>query len=143
MSQPSFHPFYRIWFTWIDPLSLVLTATTCFRTPAVILEKIVPSAISPYMPAQAAIIHQTSILYAFMGSMMAVLLRASTDPKVWEIVQAATLAVDIALLATMIVSLRQQERLAWSKWRGVEVKNLVFLGMVSGIRTAFLLGVGV
>ena len=78
-----------------------------------------------------------------MGSVMAVLLRASTDPKVWEIVQAATLAVDIALLATMIVSLRQQERLAWSKWRGVEVKNLVFLGMVSGIRTAFLLGVGV
>ena len=66
-----------------------------------------------------------------MGSMMVVVvLHASPDPKVWEIVQTATLAVDVALLATMIVSLRQQKRLEWSKWRGVEVKNLMFLGLV-------------
>jgi len=82
-------------------------------------------------------------MYAFMGSMMVVVvLHASPDPKVWEIVQTATLAV-VALLATMIVSLRQQKRLEWSKWRGVEVKNLMFLGLVSGIRTMFLVGMGV
>jgi len=79
-----------------------------------------------------------------MGSMMVVVvLHASPDPKVWEIVQTATLAVDVALLATMIVSLRQQKRLDWSKWRGVEVKNLMFLGLMSGIRTMFLVGMGV
>ena len=75
--------------------------------------------------------------------MVVVVLHASPDPKVWEIVQTATLAVDVALLATMIVSLRQQKRLDWSKWRGVEVKNLMFLGLMSGIRTMFLVGMGV
>jgi hypothetical protein len=119
MVQPHIHPFYRLWFTWIDPLTLILTSTTCFLEPAAALELTVPAEVSAFVSAQAALLHQTGILYLFMGTMFAVLLRASPDPKVWKIVQAATLNVDVALIATMFVSLEKQGRPGLERWRGL------------------------
>jgi hypothetical protein len=142
MAQPHLHPFYRIWFTWVDPLTLVGTAFTCFSNPAGALELIVPADVSVFVPKQAALLHQTGILYAFMGTMYAVLLRASPDPKMWRIVQSATLGVDIALIATMFVSLETQGRLELGKWRGMDFVNLVFTVWVAAIRVAYLAGVG-
>jgi hypothetical protein len=142
MAQLQVHPFYRLWFTWIDPLTLLLTSTTCFLDPAAALELIVPAEVSAFVPAQATLLHQTGILYLFVGTMFAVLLRASTDLKVWRIMQAATLGVDVALIATMFVSLETQRRLELGKWRGMDFVNLGFTVWVASIRTAYLTGVG-
>lgn len=142
MSSPHINAFYRIWFTWVDPLSLVLSVAACFLTPAAALEMLVPPSKMPYVPEQAAVIYQIGLLYSFLGIMFAVLLRASPDIKVWRIVEGATLFVDLALIVLSFVSLEQQNRLAFEEWRNPEVFNLFFTVLVALIRAAYLVGVG-
>jgi hypothetical protein len=143
MAQPHVHPFYRIWFTIVDPTILFITVLICIFFPAKILETIIPPSIEPYNPlSHRPLLHQTAALYAFMGIMYAVLLRASPDPKVWRIVQAATLGVDLALLAIMYTLLVQQDRLDIMVWKSGDWFNFGFTVWVAVIRVAYLLEVG-
>jgi hypothetical protein len=141
MAQPLIHPFYRLWFTTIDPLTVLLTSTTCFLNPAAALELIIRTDVSPFVPVQAALLYQIVILYIFMGTIFVVLLRASPDPKVWRIVQGATLGFNLALIVAMFVSL-DTGQLKLEKWKGSEFVNLGFTVWVASIRAAFLAGVG-
>lgn len=142
MPQPHVHPFYRIWFTWIDPIVLALSVSTAFLDPATALDMLVPASKLPYVPEQAAVIHQIGLLYAFMGILFAVLLRISSDRNVWRVLQAATLFVDVFLIVLSFVSLEQQERLKFEKWRGIDGFNLLFTVWVAVLRIAFLAEVG-
>jgi hypothetical protein len=70
-------------------------------------------------------------------------LRASQDAKVWRIVQAATLAVDVSFIGIMLGALKMQGRLGtWGEWRGIESFNLGFTVMIALGRIAFLMGIG-
>ncbi|CAO2655519.1 Nn.00g043220.m01.CDS01 [Neocucurbitaria sp. VM-36] len=142
MTKPHVHTFYRVWFTWVDPITLFFTVLGCIFAPGDALELLVPSFLSPFQPLQAALIHQTAALYGFMAIMFGVLLRISPDPKVWRVVQAATLFVDISLLVTMYFALKLQGRLETDKWRGIEWFNSLFTIWVAVVRIAFLMGVG-
>lgn len=77
-----------------------------------------------------------------MGLVFAFVLRASSEPKVWRIVQASTLLVDVSLIVIMAVSLEMQGRLSTAEWRPIEWVNMVFTALVAVGRVAFLLGVG-
>ncbi|KAH6639053.1 hypothetical protein C7974DRAFT_373337 [Boeremia exigua] len=143
MPQPHVHSFYRIWFTIVDPTVLFFTVLTCIFSPATLLETVVPRSIDPYNPlSHGPLLHQTAALYGFSGIIYGVLLRVSPDPKVWRVVQAATLGVDIALLVTLYELLRLQGRTDVSTWHGGEWFNLLFTVWVALIRAGFLLGVG-
>ncbi|KZM28703.1 hypothetical protein ST47_g168 [Ascochyta rabiei] len=144
MPRPYVHSFYRIWFTVVDPIILFFTVLACIFAPATILETAVPSSVEPFRPlSHGVLLHETAALYGFMGIMFAVLLRASLDPKVWMIVQAATLGVDIAILVTIYDALRLQERLDVRAWYGGDWFNVGFTVWVGLIRVAYLLGIGV
>lgn len=142
MAVPHVNNFYRVWFTWFDPTVLFLTVLGCIFAPATVLETAVPAHISPFQPLQACLMHQAAVLYAFMGIMYAVLLRASPDPKVWRIVQAATLMVDIGLIAAQQGALWQQDRLDPAKWTSGDWGNMGFTLLVAVGRVAFLMGIG-
>jgi hypothetical protein len=143
MPQPHVHSFYRIWFTTIDPTVLFFTVLACIFSPATILETVLPPSIEAFNPlSHGPLLHQSAALYAFMGVMYAVLLRASNDLKVWRIVQGATLGVDLALLATLYALLVQQGRLDIKMWKGGDWFNMVFTVWVALIRIAYLLGIG-
>lgn len=70
------------------------------------------------------------------------LLRASDDPKVWRVVQAATLGVDFGILATLWNALRMQGRSGVGEWTGGDWGNIGFTCLVAVIRVGFLAGVG-
>ncbi|KAF2626290.1 hypothetical protein BU25DRAFT_459434 [Macroventuria anomochaeta] len=143
MPQPHVHSFYRTWFTTVDPIVLFFTVLTCIFSPATILETVVPRSIEPYNPlTHGPLLHQAAALYGFCGIIYGVLLRASPDPKVWRIVQAATLGVDISLLATLYNLLRLQGRTDLSTWHGGDWFNMLFTVWVALIRIAFLLEIG-
>jgi hypothetical protein len=74
--------------------------------------------------------------------MFAVLLRASSEQKVWRIVQGATLGVDFALLATLYALLAQQGRLDIKLWSGMDWLYAVFPTSVTLIRIAYFLEIG-
>lgn len=88
------------------------------------------------------LLHQAAALFGFLGIIHGVLLRVSPDPKVWKIVQAATLGVDISLLATLCNLLRLQGRTDASTWHGGDWFNIFFTVWVALIRIAFLLEIG-
>jgi hypothetical protein len=144
MSTPHIHPFYRIWFTIVDPVVLVFTVLACIFVPSTILETSVPASFASYDPlSHGPLLYQSAALYAFMAIIFGGLLRASNDLKVWRIVQFATLVVDCGLLVTMWTMLKQQERLDLGDWRSGDWFNAGFTVWVALIRVAFLGGLGV
>jgi hypothetical protein len=142
MPQPHVNTFYRVWFTWVDPIVLLLTLCTCIFNKTETLKLIVPEPLPPIDALLSSLLHQAAALYGFMALMFAVLLRASSDPKVWRIVQAATLAVDVSLIVVGLVNLEQQGRLSLEMWRGIDWVNILFTVWVGLIRIGFLMGVG-
>jgi hypothetical protein len=143
MPQPHINNFYRIWFTWFDPIVLGLTVYSCIFTPADALEMLVPKHVSPLIPEQLPLMYNQAPWCAFMGIIFAVLLRASPDPTVWRIVQGATLVVDFSLMAVMAVALNMQGVLGEpQKWRSIEQFNMGFTAVIAVGRIAFLMGVG-
>jgi disulfide bond formation protein DsbB len=142
MPEPHVNTFYRIWFTWVDPIVLLATVFACISTPQDAVEMLIPASVSPYDPNLAVFVHQAAALYAFMGIMFAVLLRASPDPKVWRIVQGATLFVDLSLIVMTLACLKQQGRSNLEDWRGIDFFNLLFTIWVAVIRVGFLACIG-
>lgn len=143
MPQPHVHPFYRIWFTTIDPAVCLLTALTCIFSPATILETAIPPSIEAYSPlSHGPLLHQTGALFYFLAVIYGVLLRMSDDPQVWRIVQSATLGLDLGILATLWNALRMQGRSGVGEWAGGDWGNIGFTCLVAVIRVGFLAGVG-
>ncbi|KAF4339887.1 hypothetical protein FBEOM_6185 [Fusarium beomiforme] len=105
MSELQIHNFYRIWFTWVDPLTLIPTVFGLIFTPEFMLDGLIPLSMSSYNPDQAFLFHQLAALYAFVGIMLAVLLRTSSNLKVWRVVVAGVLLIDISILLSLSNSL--------------------------------------
>ncbi|KAF4416196.1 hypothetical protein FACUT_12774 [Fusarium acutatum] len=143
MSELNVHQFYRIWFTWVDPLTVLPTVYALIFTPEFILDGLIPRSMSAYNPDQAFLFHQLAALFAFVAIMLAVLLRVSSDIKVWRVVIGGVLLIDIAILISVFVSMKQQGRSELSMFRWQDWGNYLFTGWVAVVRALFLAGVGV
>ncbi|KAG7407012.1 hypothetical protein Forpe1208_v013348 [Fusarium oxysporum f. sp. rapae] len=143
MSELNVNNFYRIWFTWVDPLTVLPTVYALIFTPEFILDGLIPLSMSAYNPDQAFLFHQLAALFAFVAIMLAVLLRISSDIKVWRVVIGGVLLIDIAILLSVFVSMKQQGRSELSMFRWQDWGNYLFTGWVAVVRALFLAGVGV
>ncbi|PSN73280.1 hypothetical protein BS50DRAFT_616695 [Corynespora cassiicola Philippines] len=144
MTTPNIHSFYRIWFTIVDPTVLFFTVLTCIVSPATLLGTILPPSVVPYDSlSHGILLYQIGALYAFMGIMYGVLQRATSDLRLWKIVQGATLMVDLSLIVVFYVSMVKQNKTDLSKWLPGDWFNLLFTTWVALIRVAFLGGLGV
>lgn len=74
--------------------------------------------------------------------MLGGVLRVTSDIKVWRIIVAGVLFIDLAILGSVYVSLQRQDRLEVEKWRWQDWGNVLFTGGVAVIRGLFLAGVG-
>lgn len=142
MAQQSIHSFYRVWFTCVDPLTLIPTVYALIYTPEFMLEGLIPPSMAVYNPIEGFFYHQLSALYAFVGIMLGGVLRITSDIKVWKIIVAGVLLIDVSILASVYVSLERQGRLEMEKWRWQDWGNVLWTGGVAIIRGLFLAGVG-
>jgi hypothetical protein len=143
MGLPHIHTFYHVWFKWIDPITLVPTVLATAFMPRVMLDSFVPKELSAYNPDQGFLFHQLAGLFTFVAIVQAGVLRASDEITVWRIVNAGVLVVDVIMLLSLFLSLRQQNRLSFTGIRGADWGNLSFTTLVTAIRIAFLAGAGV
>jgi hypothetical protein len=143
MADVQIHGFYRVWFTWVDPISLFGTVYGLLTAPDFFMDALIPASMSTVNPDHAFFFHQTAALYLFMALIMAGILRASPDIKIWKIVQGSILVVDLSLLASLYVCLEHQGRLDPADWRWIDYTNLVYTGYMALLRISFLSGVGV
>lgn len=143
MALPNIHVFYRFCFKWLDPLVLAPTIYALIFTPQVMLDALVPATLSAYNPDQGFLFHQLAAMFAFVAIMLGGVLRISNEIKVWRVIIAGVLLIDIAMLASTYVSLKQQDRLSLGAMRLADWGNILFTGLVTAIRICFLAGVGV
>lgn len=143
MPQTTIHPFYRLWFTCIDPFSLVPTVLGLLFKPDLMMQGLIPATLSVRNPDHAFLFHHLAALYAFLALSLGGILRATKEIRVWKIVVAGVLMVDVSILASVFVSLDQQGRLGLAKWRWQDWGNLLYTGGVAIIRGLFLANVGV
>lgn len=141
MALPHIHILYRVWFQWVDPVVLIPTIYALLFTPQVMLDAFIPPPLSAYNPNQGFLLHQLAAMYAFVAIVLGVGLRVTNEIKVWRVIIAGILVIDVAILASVYVSLEQQSRLG--ALRSTDWGNIVFTGLVSIIRASFLAGVGV
>ncbi|KAF2474858.1 uncharacterized protein BDR25DRAFT_301467 [Lindgomyces ingoldianus] len=143
MAQPSafkIHIFYRLFFTYLDPLICIWGAYMDFFDPALVLSSHVPN-VSPDI-GHAMILKQRGGGMLNFGFISAVLLRYSTDLQVWRIVQFADLIVDVAYFWAVWEGLGAQGRLDLGTWRAEDWGSLGITGCATAVRMAFLMEVG-
>lgn len=141
MALPHVHVFYRVWFQWVDPLVLVPTIYALLFTPQVMLDAFIPPPQSAYNADQGFLLHQLAAMYAFVAIVLGAGLRVTNEIKVWRVIIAGILVIDIAILASVYASLDQQGRLG--NLRAADWGNILFTGLVAVIRILFLAGFGV
>lgn len=134
--------FYRIFFTWVDPIIALHSAWTHFRDPDFILSAYIPREMSQRNPMH------DMLMYNLGGGLLQIaiinggLLRYTSDINIWKIVEAATLAYDIVILFALYVSLDQQGRLSPMIWRPEDWGCWAITLFVGFARSFFIAGVG-
>jgi hypothetical protein len=140
-SSPTRYPaFYRIFFTWMDPIVCVWGAYMDFFDPTLVLSSHIPNL--PHDIGHAMILRQRGGGMLQIGFLSAVLLRHTTELTIWRIVQASCLLVDIAYFVGAFGALSAQGRLGWQSWRAEDWGALAITGAATLARTMFLMGVG-
>ncbi|KAH7328084.1 hypothetical protein B0I35DRAFT_403514 [Stachybotrys elegans] len=143
MAQPVIHPLYRFWFKWLDPFTLLFAVYGLIFTPELVLDVFIPASLSTYNRDQGFLFHQLAALYAFVGIMLGGMLRVSHELKAWRLVVAAVLLVDIGILSSIYISLKEQNRMHMEAIRPEELGNILFTAFIAILRVSFLAGVGV
>ena len=133
--------FYRIFFTYIDPIICLWGASMDFFLPTLVLSSHIPS---PPTPDQGhiMILKQRGGGMLNFGIVSAVLLRYTDDVNVWKIVQVACFVVDLAYYWSVWEVLGNQGRLNVATWRSEDWGSVVITGFAGAARLAFMMGVG-
>ncbi|KAK7398133.1 hypothetical protein QQX98_012497 [Neonectria punicea] len=139
MSQ--FHPIYRIWFLWVDPILTIAgmygnlldhdMAALAFFSNYPGTERL-----KPFM-------YQIGGMGTSYLTLQALLLRYTEDAYIWKVMQLAIMWADFTLLTAMYVAMRLEGRLAISDWRMEDWFSIVITGICTILRALFVLGVGV
>ncbi|KAF2130327.1 hypothetical protein P153DRAFT_288345 [Dothidotthia symphoricarpi CBS 119687] len=136
--------FYYHFFTTLDPLISLSAIYMNFFSPETILgSAFAPS--SPWCtvtPSHTMLMHQAGGAFAMFAFLMVFMLRATNDLKVWKYFEAGVLMTDGAAFWSLGNALASQRRLGVGEWRGEEWGTVVILVVVSVVRIAFLMGLG-
>jgi hypothetical protein len=135
-----FHPFYRFWFTTLDPIFSATVPLGALFAPALSVKSFAPPAALPPSIEATVLLTILSGFFCALILLEVYLLRARpNDLAVWNSVQAGTLIVDVHLLYTLAKVLGLDPR----TWRVEEWANVVFTSWVAVLRIVFLMGVGI
>ncbi|KAH7059004.1 hypothetical protein B0J12DRAFT_380748 [Macrophomina phaseolina] len=147
---------YRLFFTWIEPLSALFGAYLYLFAPTFLLPSLIPTPLHPLLasgpsPVETMLLWQVGSLYIVFFFVEFVFLRyaGSGRPDVWRIVVAAILfGSDWGhIWSFKVLGEAAGMRADWWWWPGAWERwedwgNLGTLWFGVGMRVAFLLGVG-
>ncbi|KAH6612409.1 hypothetical protein C7974DRAFT_322789 [Boeremia exigua] len=132
--------FYRIFFTIIDPLICLWGAYLDFHAPLTVLSSHI---LSPTLDiGHKMILGQRGGHMLNCGLISGVLLRYTSDLKIWHIVEIGLLIVDFAYFPAAFGALNSQWRVLPETWRAEDWGAFVIMVVVTLVRLAFLARVG-
>ncbi|KAI1082169.1 hypothetical protein F5B20DRAFT_532347 [Whalleya microplaca] len=133
---------YRIIFTWIDPLLCLQIVYLNWAAPDAVMATFLPDSKAEYHPDLAPLFHLIATSFMLTGLFSAILLRYSQDVNLWKVTQFCIWLVDVSLVVSRGLSLRDQG--GWVALQQAEnwgSNDFVGLGLLV-VRSLFLLGIG-
>lgn len=133
--------FYRIFFTWVDPLIALSGCYFDFFDRDTAILAFIPDSVRN--PDHDAIFYQKGGLMLSILFLQLVLLRYTSDVGVWKIFQTAIVLSDFAMIAGQVNALLGQGRLLpLELWRDEEIASMAIVLVVTVMRCLFVAGVG-
>jgi hypothetical protein len=133
---------YRLFFLLLEPIATLVGAYFALFDQAKYLElSHAASAPSPIPLGTSIAMSQLGNLYFAFALSEALVLRATSDLRVWKTVLFCLLVADLGHLYT-VRSLGPQIYWSVSEWNAIDWGNIPFVYIAASMRVAFLAGVG-
>ncbi|KAL2020016.1 hypothetical protein VTK56DRAFT_8919 [Thermocarpiscus australiensis] len=133
---------YRLFFLLIEPIATLVGAYYAhFRQPTYLELTHAVSAPSPVPLGTSIAMSQLANLYFAFAISEALVLRSTSDLRVWKTLLFCLLVADFGHLYTVRV-LGPQIYWSVSEWNAIDWGNIPFVYVGASMRIAFLLGVG-
>lgn len=139
---------YRLFFLFLEPVSALVGAYFAHFQQHTYLSLTDPAASTPVVvavvpTATATALSQLANLYLLFALNEALVLRATSDLRVWRTVLAVLLVADLGHLYTVRAGgVEKYMPWNWASWNAIDWGNIPFVYLGAGMRTAFLAGVG-
>ncbi|KAK2604175.1 hypothetical protein N8I77_007126 [Diaporthe amygdali] len=137
---------YRLFFLYIEPVSALVGAFFAhFRQSDYLLLTHAASApvFGPIPTGTSIVLSQLANLYLLFALNEALVLRSTSDIRVWKTVLFGLLVADLGHLWT-VRALGLDVYLPWNfaRWNAIDWGNIPFVYLGASMRTAFIAGVG-
>ncbi|KAK4163886.1 hypothetical protein QBC43DRAFT_54842 [Cladorrhinum sp. PSN259] len=133
---------YRLFFLLVEPISALVGAYFAFfDQPTYLKLTHAASAPSPIPIGTSIVLSQLANLYFFFAINEAIVLRSTSDLRVWKAVLFCLLVGDIGHLYT-VRQLGVQIYWDISNWNSIDIGNIPFVYFGATMRLAFLAGIG-
>ena len=135
--------YYRYFFLYIEPASTILGAYYAFFQQQTYLDLThsISAPITGIPMSTSIVLYQLSNLYLCFALNEALVLRATSDLRVWQTLLIGLLIADIGHLYS-VNSLGLQIYWNFMKWNAIDWGNIGFVYLGASTRIAFLLGLG-
>lgn len=140
MPAASVPTFYRLAFTYFDPLVAFWASYMSFTDPDTIIAFFAPNTTRD--PNLDMFFQQTGGYTLALCFLQTVLLRATADVRIWKILQCATLIIDVAMLYSLCWGLNNQGRLGLGSWKGEDWGCVLVTLVPTVYRAAFVAELG-
>lgn len=134
---------YRLFFLWIEPIATAVGAYYAALDQTAYMHLTLPSStLIPVTPRESTVLYQLANLYFVFALNEALVLRATSDVKVWRVFLFGLLLADLGHLASV------QGLMGWGvywrvwEWNSMYWGNLGFVYVGAAMRSCFLMGVG-
>ncbi|KAK2032483.1 hypothetical protein LX32DRAFT_649934 [Colletotrichum zoysiae] len=133
---------YRVFFLGIEPISALVGAYYAHVRPDDYLQLTHAASKPDVVPQGTSIVlSQLANLYLLFALNEALVLRSTSDLRVWKTVLFVLLVADIGHLYT-VRSLGPEVYYNFTKWNAIDWGNVPFVYLGASMRIAFLAGVG-
>ena len=134
--------FYRILFLWIDPLAALWTSWALLTDPDLITNTYIPRATSVRDPRHDFFPQQLGGAFFYIAASQAALLRYTSDPGAWRLLNAGLLGFDAVVVYSLWCAMSAQGRLDPAGWRVEDWTTVVMTGVFTVSRAAIVAGIG-
>ncbi|KAI3394871.1 hypothetical protein diail_2158 [Diaporthe ilicicola] len=141
-----FPALYRLFFLYIEPVSALVGAFYAHlrqRDYLLLTHGASAPVLGPIPTGTSIVLSQLANLYLLFALNEAIVLRSTSDPRVWRAVLFGLLVADLGHLWT-VRPLGLDVFLPWNfaRWNAIDWGNIPFVYMGASMRAAFLAGLG-
>lgn len=137
---------YRLFFLYIEPVATAVGAYYAALDQRAYMHLTLPSATGSLFGTtvstrESIVLNQLANMYFVFALNEALVLRATSDLRVWKIFLLGLLIADFGHLASVAPKSLELYYRFW-EWNSIDAGNLGFVYVGAAMRTCFLLGVG-